>query len=177
MSKRGILTSLVWVVTGAAAAWAHGGGFDESMSPVLKEYLAIQQALAADSDAGVAAAAKKIEALAAKLEPGTVKGAHAAHYEGLPGAIQAAAGKLAASQGIAAERDAFKGLSEPMAIWANMANPKDVVVVSCSMVNGKWLQKKGDINNPYMGSKMLGCGEIVGGKGTGDMRSMEHMGH
>ncbi|MBG59484.1 MAG: hypothetical protein CMJ16_03400 [Peredibacter sp.] len=32
-------------------------------------------------------------------------------------------------------------------------------IVSWSMAKAKWVQKKGDIANPYYGRKMLSCGE------------------
>ena len=61
---------------------------------------------------------------------------------------------------------------------ATMSKVADVNVVFCSMAKGSWLQKEKVIANPYYGSKMLRCGEIISGKdkGTkgGQMKGHEH---
>jgi hypothetical protein len=50
-----------------------------------------------------------------------------------------------------------------MAMWGTMSKPKGIDVVFCSMAKGSWLQKRGEVRNPYYGSSMLTCGEVVGG--------------
>lgn len=179
-----ITTFVITTVALASTAWADSAKFDAAMAPVLTEYLEVHKALAADSEKGVPETAKKLEAFAKKLDAGTVAGEHAAHYKDLPGAITTAARALAAAKGLDAQREAFKGLSKPMAMWATMSKPAGVYVVFCSMAKASWLQTDKAIANPYMGSKMLTCGEITGGLAeakptdTGDMRSQPmDMGH
>jgi len=169
------LTVAVAALAGFAAR-ADTKTFDQSMAPVLTAYLDIQKALAGDSDKGVADAAKKIEKLAAKVDGASVKGDQAAHLKALPGELKAAAKKLAAAKGIDAQREAFKAVSKPMAMWATMTKPAGVYVAHCPMAKADWLQPTKDIKNPYYGSKMLGCGGITSGPdGDGDTAPMEPM--
>jgi hypothetical protein len=153
-----------------ALAGPESARFDAAMRPLVEEYLRAQTALAADSDKGVAAAAREMEKLAGKLDAATVKGAQAGRYKELPPKIKTAAAQLAAAKGIAPAREAFKALSRPLALWATLSKPADLNVVFCSMARGSWLQKDKAIRNPYYGAQMLRCGEVVSGphKGAAD---------
>jgi hypothetical protein len=153
------------VPAGASGATAK---FDAAMQPVLAQYLKIHKALAGDSGKGIAKAAGQIEKLAARVDPSTVSGKHAAHYKSLPAKIKAAAAALRRAKGIASQRKAFMALSRPLAMWATMSKPAGVNVVFCSMAKGSWLQKDKTIANPYYGKKMLRCGEIVAGEHKGE---------
>lgn len=168
--KQTLLVAAV-VVTPTLALAGANSGFDQGMQPILQSYLEIHDALASDKTAGIQAAARAIATASKALDAKSVTGEHAEHYEHLPMKLEKAAQKLAAAEGIDSSREAFKELSRPMAMWGTMAKPEGVVVVFCSMAKGSWLQKKGDVRNPYYGARMLGCGEIVGGD---DGEGMEH---
>jgi Cu(I)/Ag(I) efflux system membrane fusion protein len=133
------------------------------MRPVLAGYLVVQETLAADSLERVEETATAIADAAAKLDAADITGEHTEHYRSLPATIASASYELAKASTIEAARDAFKGLSRPMAIWATMSAPAGIDVVFCPMANANWLQTAGDIKNPYYGSGMLACGEVVGG--------------
>ena len=165
--KRKITMAATLALLVPAAARADTAKFDKAMEPVLAQYLEIHQALAGDTDKGVAKAATKIAKLAARVKSNTVTGKHAAHYKKLPGKIKAAAATLAKAKGIEAMRKALKPLSRPLVMWATMSKAATVNVVFCSMAKGSWLQKEKLIANPYYGSKMLRCGEIISGKDKG----------
>lgn len=170
--KSAIVLASAVVMPGTALA-SGAAAFDKAMEPILKDYLTIQGALVGDTIKGVESASTSIVTASKKLDPNSVTGEHAEHYRDLPAKLEKAAAALAAAMNINEARDAFKELSKPMAMWGTMSKPKDVVVMFCSMAKASWLQKKGETRNPYMGSKMPGCGEIVGG----DMGEMGHMGH
>lgn len=157
--------SLLLVLGLGSKSLAGTSKFDKQMQPILKEYLKIPEVLAKDATKGVTAAAKKIRSLANKLDPSSVTGEHAKHFQKLPEKLKAAADKLAEAKDIASMREALKELSKPMAMWASMSKPKGISVVYCSMAPGSWLQRGTLIANPYYGAKMLRCGEIVGGEG------------
>jgi len=148
-----------------AAALAGTSAFDKSMAPVLANYLKIHDSLARDTTDGVKDAALAIAKEAAKLDAKSVSGEHAAHYKGLSEKIIKAAKEVAAAGDLKSARDAFKALSRPMAMWGTMSKPAGIDVVFCSMAKGSWLQKAGDVRNPYHGASMLACGEVVGGAG------------
>lgn len=149
----------------AAAPEASAAEFDAAMKALVDPYLRIQKTLAEDATGGVSAAAAQIAAAAAKLSPPAVTGAHAARYAALPADLAAAARAVEQAGDLAATREAFKRLSKPMALWASVRAPEGIDVVYCSMAEGSWLQATGPIRNPYHGSEMLACGEVVSGPG------------
>jgi len=157
--------------------------FDTQMMEIYAQYRVIHQALAADRGTSVKESGLKIATLAKDLDVSKVSAEHAAHFKGLPEKISAAAEGLAKATDLAAQRDAFRALSKPMAMWASMDQESGLNVVFCSMAKGSWLQDDASIKNPYMGSKMLGCGEVVSGPATpkhpaaNSNGSKDHAGH
>lgn len=123
------------------------------MDPVLTEYEKIHAALASDSMEGVVDAANRLAAAAKRAPPAADK---ASARVGT-----AAAGELARAKDLAAAREAFKKLSIPVAEAVNRAKPNGWVVVHCSMAGASWVQRGTDVRNPYYGSEMLACGEVV----------------
>jgi hypothetical protein len=116
---------------------------------VYDHYLKIQAALASDSLAGVAENAGAI----AKAVQGDAK------------LFPAEAGKpaeaLAKAKDLGAARAAFKPLSDTLIKYLSDNKAKDAYVqVYCPMARANWLQADKNVNNPYFGSAMSGCGEI-----------------
>jgi Cu(I)/Ag(I) efflux system membrane fusion protein len=159
------LFGLLVAVAYATLAGAESGtqDFDQRMQPILESYLRIGEALSSDSLDGVRKNAESIAKSAKALEGASVSGKHAEHYKDISANLTKAALALSAAQALPEAREAFKKLSQPMAMWATMSKPKQVDVVYCSMAKASWVQKHGKIRNPYYGPKMLECGEIVGG--------------
>jgi hypothetical protein len=111
-------------------------------------YLTVQAALAGDSTAGVADAARAIEMAAASL------GA-----DGAP--VVAGAKKLNGAKTLADARGAFGELSVAIVDYATKTKadiPAGLHVAYCPMADRPWLQTEKDIKNPYYGSSMLTCG-------------------
>jgi hypothetical protein len=140
--------------------------FDEKMQPVLAEYFKITENLASDKTDGVADSAKKIESLSGNLSASFVTGEHASHYNSISKNIAEGAKKMALAKEIVSMRTALVDLSKPMVMWASLSKPSGINVVYCSMNPGSWLQKGSKIRNPYYGSKMLSCGQIIPSKST-----------
>lgn len=57
-------------------------------------------------------------------------------------------------------RNSFKSLSEIYIKNGESIKNNEILIVKCPMASARWLQKKGEIKNPYYGVKMLRCGEI-----------------
>lgn len=57
-------------------------------------------------------------------------------------------------------RNSFKSLSEIYIKNGETIKDGEVVIAKCSMANARWLQKKGEIQNPYFGASMLQCGDF-----------------
>ena len=117
---------------------------------VIDPYLKIGSALASDSMDGVTANAGEIATAASALGALAFK-------------IDTAAAQLTGAADLADARAKFGVLSE--AIDAYMTNqhltsPEGVRVAFCPMVVKPWLQKDGELRNPYYGSQMLTCGSF-----------------
>jgi len=137
---------------------------DAAMEDVLVEYLAIQEALAADSIEGVVEAAVAIRAAAKDLHPGHAAGEHAERYANIRQDLLAACERLLSIEGIGSIREAFKDLSKPVSMWVTLTKPEHTSVMYCPMEKAGWVQQRGSKTaNPYFGAKMASCGEIVGG--------------
>jgi hypothetical protein len=105
-------------------------------------YIAAAEALAADN---FVAAKSSLAALAKESQ----------------GVLKTLAETAANAADIAALRAAFKPLSETIIA---MELPKGYAVAFCPMFDkmkgGSWVQKQGNIANPYFGKSMLTCGEF-----------------
>jgi hypothetical protein len=127
-----------------------GVSASESLKAIVESYLTIQSHLAADQLADVKAPARAIAARAATL--------------GKEGAnIAKAATSLESAADFKSAREAFGALTDAVLAAGNAEGWKDVEGVRltfCPMVNRSWLQKDGQIRNPYYGKAMLTCGEF-----------------
>ena len=161
-----LVTALCAVVDpGIASTAPSATPFDRGMQPILSRYLAIHDALAADSTKGVRAAARAIVRSTAKLNPDLVSGDSAKDYRRLPRELRAAARALAKAETLEQARWAFDQLSRPMTRWIALTKPAGIRVAYCSKARASWLQKGMVVRNPYYGTTMLRCGRIVGGAG------------
>ncbi len=164
-----VSTCLMLIASAAAPAKTAtdaNAAFDKAMQPILAAYLTIQTSLAADKMDGVTDAAKTIAKLAAALDVTKLQGEYAKQYKDLPQKLVQAAQAFAKETAIAPARQSFKELSKPMALWGTLSKPEGIAVAYCSMAPGGWLQKAGELRNPYYGAAMLTCGEVVGGAGA-----------
>jgi len=122
----------------------------EMSRAVIEPYLKIGTALASDRMDGVTANAGEIATAASSLGALAFK-------------IDTAAVQLTSAADLGDARAKFGVLSE--AIDAYMTNqhltgPDGVRVAFCPMVQKPWLQRDGDLRNPYYGSQMLTCGSF-----------------
>ena len=126
-----------------ASAPAAAAGADTE--PLVKAYLALSAAYAADKTDPAAAAelAKQAKALGAS----------------------AIAEQAAALEGkdLKEQRTLFKPISEKVIELLKTAPPKTALyVVHCPMVPADWLSAAEEVLNPYYGSGMLRCGSVTG---------------
>lgn len=133
-----LLVTLSLISANAFAASAT----NNEMKEVLASYLKIQEALGADSLDQVQVEAAKIAKRASNPQ------------------IKASAQSLSHDTTLDAARSDFKRLSVAMDKWAEKNKPEGVQRMSCSMAKAPWLQKRGEIKNPYYGKQMQSCGEV-----------------
>ncbi len=62
---------------------------------------------------------------------------------------------------IAELRNSFKTLSEVYLANGDKKEVKSLTKANCSMAKAKWVQKNGELRNPYYGKSMLECGEKI----------------
>ncbi len=120
----------------------------EGLKTVVASYLEIQAQLAADKIDGIKVPAAAIAKNAADVENGKE--------------IAASAKEVEQAADIRKAREAFGKLSTAV-IAALKASGTDVAGLKlgyCPMVSASWLQKDGQVKNPYYGSAMLTCGEL-----------------
>jgi len=143
---------LVFVFTGLV--WA--GSADQKAESILDQYFLIHASLAKDSTQGGDNAAQKIAKLAsaeAVTDPQVQK---------LLLQVEKAA-KQIQGKDLKETRDQFFELSKPLLVYLNQfySGKKDFYRVFCSMANKAWIQPHKEVRNPYYGSSMLTCGDLI----------------
>lgn len=116
-------------------------------------YVPMQEALAGDSVAAVREQAAKVaaEAAAALQAGGDRKSLEAV----------AAAAKGMTAMELPGLRDQFKPLSLAIAHLVEKQAVLGLGIFYCPMVDAYWIQKTGEVRNPYYGKQMTSCGEQV----------------
>ena len=113
------------------------------VSTLLDNYVSAQEALASDN---LAAAVQAFGAMAPDSD----------------GALEKMVLEISEAEDLESVRSRFKQLSEKI---REMDLPEGYVAVHCPMADdgegADWVQKEGDIANPYFGTAMKECGEII----------------
>ena len=143
--------------------------FRDQLRAVLTAYLSVHKALAADNQAGAAAAGVALGNALDAVDMRRLTGTSHKEWMSAHRVLAKAAGHTATAKTVAAQREAFALLSESLAAVLKRfghSSPKTVFVCRCPMAfnnrGASWLQASQDILNPYFGAAMLKCGEVVG---------------
>jgi protein SCO1/2 len=121
-----------------------------SVASVVDPYLRIQQALSADSVAGVAEAFRAVAAEAKKLGPTAT-------------AIHSAAAVFEPTSDVKSARAALRKVGDAILVYAKSSKASlgdGVSVAYCPMLRAYWLQRGTKIRNPFYGKSMLECGRV-----------------
>lgn len=125
-------------------------GAAQAEDAILDNYVVVSTALAQDDLKGAKSAATTLAASA----KGTSLATHAS--------------SLAKSDSLATARGHFKAVSEEAVKLA--AGKAEYFVFTCPMAKADWVQKTKEVQNPYMGKEMPGCGSIKGQNSTSTMK-------
>jgi hypothetical protein len=136
------LGPISWAGTSASAKKTSVSREMDSIQEAMPQYLRIQDALTGESLNDAKSAAQELSS-----------------SKGISTETRQAALKLARAADIKTARQDFKALSRPFVAWVEKKKPADLEAVYCPMAGAKWVQKKGQIQNPYLGHEMLSCGE------------------
>lgn len=162
-----LLSASMALVLGLAMAAPPPAAVDQ----LLSNYYAIHKSLAADSVKNVSESAAEIQKLSR-----TAAGNETAKKQLL--AISDAAAKLKTSD-LKSARNGFSELSEKMIAYlkASGANTNPPYQFYCSMLKKNWLQADKAASNPYYGSEMPKCGELVQNDKPSEQPAQEPKGH
>lgn len=115
---------------------------------LLTGYILIQESLAKDDLKGTQLNSQELQKLALT---------NSKEYEIKK--INEILSRLIKSRSLFQARDEFKKLSPYFVKWIEKNKEEDFEIIYCPMAGAKWVQKKGEILNPYFGNEMLHCGE------------------
>jgi len=135
---------------------------ENQLTPVFDSYFAIKDALVKTD--GTTASTKATELLTAingvKMETLNME-VHMVWMKILKG-LTADIKKMAETQDIQKQREAFKTVSKNMYELLKASKPTEAVYYQyCPMQDANWLSKENSIKNPYYGSQMLSCGKTI----------------
>lgn len=133
-----------------------GGPGDTEFEKILDHYLIIQDALASDSLAGVEQAGERISRITAEAR--VTDGKAEKLFREMGGAAGDMAGKS-----LAEARQSFGTLSAAALVYLNQhySGSRTFYRYFCGMAKKGWIQAREGVRNPYYGSEMLQCGELV----------------
>ena len=134
--------------------WA--GAVDTSIDTILGDYFKVQSALAQDSTAGIDGAAQAIQKTAESVKTTDPE------VRKLLADIRTAAQKIQ-GQDLETARATFFELSGPLLVYLNRfhSSSDGYYRFFCPMAKKGWVQPDKDTRNPYYGSSMLRCGELI----------------
>ena len=135
---------------------------DTGLSALLSNYYSIKNALVKTD--GTAASAKAAEFVTAIKAIDMTAMSEAEHdvFMPLQQKLISDAGQIAATKNVERQRDRFNDFSNNMFALAKAMNLSAPVYQQyCPMKKTYWLSSEAAIKNPYYGSAMLTCGEVV----------------
>lgn len=189
--KKGIITVVILAVLGFAAYKIWGGSgnkpagekqkpltiaentgaFNQSFQKLLQSYYAVKDALVASDDAKASTAALELVRAAEGLKldeiQGDTSGAIKSTAQVDVGTIIGSAKALAGEKDLAAKRTEFKVIADALYSLFRIVkySGQKIYWQYCPMAfnnqGANWVSSEKEIKNPYFGSEMLNCGEVV----------------
>ena len=126
------------------------------LSQLLTQYYRIKDALVAGNGTTVSAGAEQYIKTLNTIDYKVIS-------EGNVNALLKDATSISETKDIKKQRDQFANLSTNMAVLAKAVklSSQPIYQVYCPMKKANWLSSSKEIRNPYYGSAMLTCGEVV----------------
>ena len=129
---------------------------DKTFEKILDHYFEIQATLAMDSTEGITSAGRSIHQLASSLQTDDPV------IEGLASNLSRAAQEIQGKD-LEGARLSFFELSKPLLQYLHQfyKGENEYFRYFCSMAKKGWIQPEKGTRNPYHGSSMLTCGELI----------------
>lgn len=137
-----------------------------SVEPIVKDYLALKNALAADDDKGAARAARQLSGSLKGVDMNVIPADKHKDYMDIAGNAKENAEHIGANAGkIDHQREHLASLSKDIADLIELFGTKQKLYQDyCPMYDdGKgavWISETKEIKNPYYGGKMISCGSV-----------------
>lgn len=137
-----------------------------SIEPIVKDYLALKNALVADNDKGAANAGKKLLSTLKNVDVKSIPSSKQKEYQEIADNIKENAEHIGDNAGkIDHQREHLASLSKDVSdLIALFGSSQKLYQDHCPMYNdGKgavWISETKDIKNPYYGNQMLNCGSV-----------------
>lgn len=126
------------------------------ISKLYQNYIALKNALAADSSSKAAVSASEFLKTASSIDAKTLAASNSK-------SLKDNAKLISSSKDIKVQREKFENISDQMLLISNQYKlaDKTVYLQYCPMANASWLSSESKIVNPYYGSSMLSCGKVT----------------
>ena len=138
--------------------------FKAQLSEVLSSYLVLKDALVADDEKGAKNEAKNMKKAIKNTDMALLKGdAHMVWMSDMK-SMNANLDALIAGENLEKTRIAFRGVSNQITEIIDrfeLAKTDGLYMQYCPMADAFWISAEDAIRNPYYGSGMLKCGEVV----------------
>ena len=161
--KKLLVALMVMIGAFAIGATAQQREGSSQLSPILKQYYGVKDALVSSDAAATAAKANDLAATIQGVKSNTLPAAEQAAFEPLAGKLLTSAQAIAGNKDISKQRAAFKTLSDDLTTLAKAVplSGSPVYQQYCPMKKAYWLSDNGSIKNPYYGKQMLTCGKVT----------------
>lgn len=137
-----------------------------SIEPIVKDYLALKNALVADNDKGAANAGKKLLSTLKNVDVKSIPSGKQKEYQEIADNVKENAEHIGDNAGkIDHQREHLASLSKDVSDLITLfGSSQKLYQDHCPMYNdGKgavWISETKDIKNPYYGNQMLNCGSV-----------------
>jgi Cu(I)/Ag(I) efflux system membrane fusion protein len=142
--------------------------FRAQFDAVLQIYFSVSRALFSDNHQAAVQAAKQLDEVLAKIDMTLLQGETHMAWMKEAAVLQKQTAAIAEAKDIDAQRTAFSLLSESLITASKRFGPVNragLYILHCPMAfqdkGANWLSDRKDIQNPYFGAKMPGCGEVT----------------
>lgn len=134
---------------------------ENGSGPVVKAYLEVKDALAADNSKAAAEGGRQLTTALKALGRQAVSSAEKQVFNKDGQAAIKAAALISGTQDIQAQRNAFKALSEQLyQLVKSNGSTQALYLDYCPMAKATWLSQQKSISNPYYGKAMATCGTV-----------------
>lgn len=132
------------------------------LQPVFDNYFAVKDALIKSDSKLTSAKAKDLLAAITAVKMDKLNSNEHTLWMKVVKKLSADAKSISGTTDLKKQRETFKSLSKSTYDLIKISNPEQTVYKQyCPMADADWLSKEKAVKNPYYGSSMLTCGNVV----------------